>query len=128
MNKILSLVLLILLSLPISVRAVDDNMIELETELPEISLIEQETTLAETEIDKKIMKKPIGRRALAKKFLFAMGGVAISSMAIFLMLSIYNKIRENCQKPTSITNDDMSLVTSNNLDDAIKVFLKKTNW
>ena len=57
-----------------------------------------------------------------------MGGVAISSMAIFLMLSIYNKIRENCQKPTSITNDDMSLVTSNNLDDAIKVFLKKTNW
>ena len=120
--------MLILLSLPISVRAVDDNIIEQEAELPEISLIEQETTLAETEIDKEIMKKPIGRRALAKKFLFAMGGVAISSMAIFLMLSIYNKIRENCQKPTSITNDDMSLVTSNNLDDAIKAFLKKTNW
>ena len=128
MNKFYSLILLILLSLPIGVWADNNKVTELEKELAEISLIDEKTTPKTIVEDKTDISKPISKRAIAKKFLLAMGGVTVSSVIIFIMLSLYNRIREKCAKTTYADNDAISLEPSNTLSDAIKVFLKKTNW
>ena len=58
----------------------------------------------------------------AIKFLFAMGGVALSSFLIFLGLSVYNRLFKNANNNE---NDDDSLSTPDNINDAIIFFIKK---
>ena len=75
-------------------------------------------------------KQPVSKRKIAKKFLLAMAGVAISSILLFAILSLYNKLRESLgiagqeETPENIT----SLTTPDNLEDAVKTFLDKTRW
>lgn len=75
-------------------------------------------------------KQPISKRKIAKKFLAAMGGVAISSIALFLILSLYNKVRESLgiQQQDVPKDYETSLDTPENLEDAVRVFLEKTKW
>lgn len=113
MNKILTIFLAVLLSLPICVWAVDDNS---ETSNVDKTTIENE------------YKQPISKRKIAKKFLAAMGGVGISSFAIFFMLTAYNRIRENFSKSVKTIDGEVSLESPEDLDDAVKVFLEKTKW
>lgn len=70
-------------------------------------------------------KQPVSKRAIAKKFLFAMGGVAASSIILFLSLTAYNKLRNNIIK-TSSSDYSNTLNTPTNLKDAVNIYLEKT--
>ena len=62
----------------------------------------------------------------AKKFIMAMLGVAISSLLIFIGLSLYNKFFHNPKTQESTTFDEKSLEKATTLDVAISNFLNKT--
>ncbi len=67
---------------------------------------------------------------MAKKFLYAMLAVMVSSLALFFILSLYNRIRDifgNGMK-NKLQNGEPSLETPDNLTDAVKTFLDKTTW
>ena len=59
----------------------------------------------------------------AVKFLLAMGGVALSSFIIFVGLTIYNKFFAE-RKSITFDRED-SLSTPENVDDAVRFFIKK---
>lgn len=75
-------------------------------------------------------KQPVSKRKIAKKFLLAMAGVGISSLILFLMLTLYNKLRENFtgNRIQPAQEDETPLETPGNLTDAVKTFLDKTKW
>lgn len=74
-------------------------------------------------------KQPISRRKIAKKFLLAMAGVGISSVLLFVLLSLYNRIRTGiAPNKQDAQTGETSLVTPDNLQDAVKTFLEKTKW
>lgn len=103
-NRILAILVLTMLSLPVQVQAVND-------------ISAPQTTY----------KQPVSKRKIAKKFLLAMGGVGASSLIIFLMLSLYNKVREGFVQPKS-SETEPSLETPTDLNEAVRAFLNKTNW
>lgn len=71
-------------------------------------------------------KVPIGRKALAMKFLLAMLGVGASSVVIYVGLSVYNRFIYGTVKPKLPKGEDESYKTPNNMKDAIEIFLRKT--
>ena len=74
-------------------------------------------------------KQPVSKRKMAKKFLIGMVSVAISSILLFLILTVYNKIRESILAPKQDQKSgETSLVTPENLTDAVKTFLDKTKY
>ena len=75
-------------------------------------------------------KQPVSKKKVAKKFLAAMAGVGISSLMLFLILTLYNKIRENLlqAKKEIPPEGETSLVTPDYLVDAVRIFLEKTKW
>ncbi len=91
--------------------------------------VEQQSVL-DKELVSNPYKQPISKRRIAKKFLAAMFGVIASSVLIYVGLSVYNRIREGYSGTRNMTvqNNDSSLETPDNLTDAIKTFLDKTNW
>ena len=62
----------------------------------------------------------------AKKFIMAMLGVAISSLLIFIGLSLYNKFFHNPKNQDNSTYNENSLEKAKSLDGAISNFLNKT--
>ena len=119
-NKIFSIILSIVLSLPIAAWAVDN-----------IEAVGQEPITPVTQIDENVIdteyKQPLSKRKIAKKFLLAMSGVGISSFLIFFLLTIYNRIRESyCDVKTP--DGEFSLETPTDLEKAVKNFLEKTKW
>lgn len=78
--------------------------------------------------DKKLFKQPISKRKIAYKFLLAMGGVAISSLGLYLILTLYNNVREKNLHHNLQNKNDLSLESPNDLNSAIKIFLEKTSW
>ncbi len=75
-------------------------------------------------------KQPVSKKKIAKKFLLAMSGVAISSIILFILLSLYNKLRANFSENTiqPASEGEAPLETPDNLTDAVKTFLNKTKW
>ena len=74
-------------------------------------------------------KQPVSKRKMAKKFLIGMGSVAVSSILLFLILTIYNKIRESILAPKQDQQSgETSLVTPENLTEAVRTFLDKTKY
>ncbi len=75
-------------------------------------------------------KQPVSRKQMAKKFLLAMAGVGISSILLFVILTLYNKVREimGISGGDIPADEDNSLATPDNLGDAVKTFLDKTKW
>lgn len=126
MNKLFSIVLIMMLSLPITVWAVDDVLTEDAQALPVVNTIDDDVELIEEEqVD---YKNPIDKKKIAKKFLMAMGAVAGSSFLIYFGLTAYNRVRENLLGSHSADGVETSLETPENLEDAVKTFLDKTNW
>ena len=70
-------------------------------------------------------KEPVSKRKIAMKFVYAMLGVAISSILLFILLTIYNKIRSKVVQPPS-SDYTNTLATPNNLKDAVNIYLEKT--
>ena len=82
-----------------------------------------------TRITKKLdLRKPTPKRKLALKFIMAMLGVGASSVAIFVMLSLYNKLMYGAIKPNkrNVSDEDNDFRTSTNMKEALNIFLKKT--
>ena len=74
-------------------------------------------------------KQPVSKKKMAKKFLIGMGSVAVSSILLFLILTVYNKIRESILAPkTDQQSSETSLVTPENLTEAVRTFLDKTKY
>lgn len=74
-------------------------------------------------------KEPISKKKIAKKFLLAMTGVVLSSLAIYICLSLYNKIREGfAAQNVSPADRKESLEEPQDFLDSIKTFLDKTHW
>lgn len=124
MNKIIVIILAIVLSLPVFVWAEDDiatlDKPAIENNLDEDIINEQETSSP--------FKEPISKRKLAKKFLAAMGAVVASSLVLYVGLSAYNKLRDNSFPQNVAKDSKSSLDTPENLSDAVKSFLDKTDW
>ena len=57
-----------------------------------------------------------------------MGGVAISSFAIFFLLTAYNRIREGFEGQVRTPEGEISLEAPNDLNGAVRTFLEKTKW
>lgn len=127
-NKIFLIMLSIALSLPITVWAVDNVIDETIEELPIVENTLDEDAISPDEIINSDFKAPISKRKIAKKFLATMGGVAVSSFAIFVMLTVYNRVRERFEKPVITPDGETTLESPENLNDALKIFLDKTKW
>lgn len=124
MNKLFAIVLSIVLSLPIITWAVDETALENTTEQPVVvNQLDEDIEEAENQF-----KQPVSKKKIAKKFLAAMGGVAISSFAIFSILTMYNRIRERFTNPIRNVDGETTLETPRDIDSAVKTFLDKTNW
>ena len=142
-NKIFSIVLALCLIMPASVMAEDIYSNILNQPQQAESQVEQTVPAAQQSesavknnthavqnpsAEAETFKQPISRRKIAKKFLAAMGGVVISSLLIFFILSLYNRIREKILNQIKTPEGETSLETPNNLEGAVKTFLEKTDW
>ena len=142
-NKIFSIILALCLIMPASVMAEDIYSNILNQPQQAESQVEQTVPAAQQSesavknntqavqnpsAEAETFKQPISRRKIAKKFLAAMGGVVISSLLIFFILSLYNRIREKILNQVKTPEGETSLETPNNLEGAVKTFLEKTDW
>ena len=125
-NRIFTIILSIVLSLPVAVWAVDDTT-TVNEQVPVINTLDEDAIEQPQDIEENEYKQPLGTRKIAKKFLAAMGGVAISSFAIFFLLTIYNRIRER-YSDIKTPEGETSLETPADLESAVKTFLDKTKW
>ncbi len=114
-NRILAIMILTMLSLPVQVQAVDD--------VEPVDAMQEEVVTPITPY-----KQPVSKRKIAKKFLLAMGGVAASSCIIFLLLTLYNKVRESFVDGAKTPEGEVSLETPDDLQGAVRAFLDKTDW
>lgn len=132
-NRIFAIILTVLLTLPISVSAVDTVANEpapiSETmQTQEESILEKEVAeISDKEIEDSY-KQPISKRKIAKKFLMAMAGVGVSSFLIFFGLSVYDRAREVFLNEVKTPEGETSLKTPEDLTEAIKLFVEKTMW
>ena len=88
-------------------------------------VIEAETVPLETKTEIAPFKQPVSQHQLIKKFLYAMGGVAASSIILFVGLSAYNRIRSRVIK-THNNNFSSTLNSPNNFKEAVNIYLEKT--
>ena len=132
-NRIFAIILTVLLTLPISVSAVDTvanepASISETMQTQEESILEKEVAeISDKEIEDSY-KQPISKRKIAKKFLMAMAGVGVSSFLIFFGLSVYNRAREVFLNEVKTPEGETSLKTPEDLTEAIKLFVEKTMW
>ena len=99
-----------------------------ETVVNNTTPVQQETAAYQenkTTQNKIVYKEPVSKRKIAMKFIYAMLGVAISSILLFVLLTIYNKIRSGVVQPPSADYTN-TLAAPNNLKDAVNIYLEKT--
>lgn len=133
-NKIIAIIMALTLTLPVySIQ--EDSVLPTENTVQET--VSEEQTLQEEpsqnieneQFTPETFKQPTSKRKVAKRFLLAMLGVAVSSFLIFAVLSVYNKIRGFVSTPiVNKEEEPSSLETPDNLNDAIKSFLDRTHW
>ena len=71
-------------------------------------------------------KTPMGKKQIAYKFLLAMVGVVTSSVVIFVLLSLYNRLFYPKELAEKSENVDFDYKTPTNMKEALTIFLKKT--
>lgn len=125
MSRLFAIILTVFLSLPVSVWAVEETVGATEPTQVVNTLDED---LEQVQKEETIYKQPISKRKIVKKFLAAMGGVVVSSLALFFLLTLYNRIREGYVSQTKTVEGEPSLETPDDLNSAVKTFLDKTNW
>ena len=131
-KKLLTVLCLLLLLSPAFAEepAVTENntIQQAETVVNNTTPVQQETAAYQedkTTKNKIVYKEPVSKRKIAMKFIYAMLGVAISSILLFVLLTIYNKIRSGVVQPPSADYTN-TLATPNNLKDAVNIYLEKT--
>lgn len=130
-NRILVGVILTMLILPVSAKVLQ---MPADTQVVEQEKIQATNAPSDVIYPEEINpnsfphKQPVSKRKIAKKFLLAMAGVAISSFSIYFILTIYNRIREGFVAPVKTPEGEISLETPDDLNSAVRAFLEKTNW
>ena len=126
-NKILTIVIALMLVSPvIAEEATGEALMPIAETTQENVQTTQEKL---PHLDTIPYKQPVSTRKMAKKFLIGMGSVAVSSILLFLILTIYNKIRESILAPKQDQQSgETSLVTPESLTEAVKTFLDKTKY
>ena len=145
-NKLICISLSMVLSLPVSVLAVDNNVY---TEVPVFEEIAEpinaEPSDNTSQLDEDLVqtedvqqtpglpyKEPITKQTLIKMFLKAMLAVGISCIILYAALSAYNKLRgimsENNVLQNKAPNSESILSTPTDLESAVRKFLEKTKW
>ncbi len=126
-NKILTIFIALMLVSPvIAEEATGEALMPIaETMQENVQTVKEESP----QLDTIPYKQPVSKKKMAKKFLMAMGGVAVSSILLFVFLTIYNKIRASILAPKNDQQSgETSLVTPETLTDAVKTFLDKTKY
>ena len=144
-NKIIIITTALLLALPVysedaanaglddTTQTVTETVSE-ETAAQTSLTNENEPSVEENDFDltQTPYKQPVSKKKIVIKFLLAMLGVAISSLVIYFGLTVYNRLRDGFVTPEksedSIPESDKSLVTPQNMSDAVKTFVEKTHW
>ena len=141
MSRIFAIIIAVILALPIGVCVAED--LPVTTELPaleELPVVEAsqpktadtaesiKTDTLEQLTPNASYKKPLSKRKIALKFLMAMGGVVLSSFMIYILLTVYNRIREGVVVPPQKREDTDALETPDDYESAVKSFLDKTDW
>jgi len=109
-----------------------ENVLE-DNSVQDISAID-EVDVTESEVNENLnsaalpYKKPISKRKLVKKFLLAMFAVGMSSVALYVGLTIYNKIRSGMPVQVKTPDGETPLSSPIDSDTAVRVFLDKTKW
>lgn len=125
-NKILTIVLAMMLISPVFAEV---NAGDGPAPITESTVQEESVQQDLPKLDTIPYKQPVSKKKVAKKFLMAMGGVALSSILLFLLLTLYNRIRNGViATKQELPTGETSLVTPENLIDAIKIFLEKTKY
>jgi hypothetical protein len=130
-NKILIIFIAMFLATPCYAELADEyveDVPQTQTEnlLPENKV---EQVLPPAELPKSsAYKQPVSKKKIAKKFILAMSGVAISSIVIFLLLTLYNKFRICFAPQIKSVNGETPLQTPEDMEGAIRTFLEKTKW
>ena len=127
---------MVILILPIGVWAVDELPVSTEVNSVETIQSNEKEFVEKTQADEVVeptttnfqYKQPISKRKIAFKFLAAMGGVALSSFVLYILLTVYNRIREGVVVPPKKQDDAGSLETPDDYESAVKSFLDKTDW
>lgn len=115
-NKIILILLILALHLPI----LAEESVNVDSSTSGFEQVETKT------ISYKQTTSPINH---ARKLLAAMGGVVLSSILLFVILSLYNKLRTTITTSQNFSEDSTnSLESPNNLSSAVKAFIDKTNW
>ena len=126
-NKILTIVIALMLVSPvIAEEATGEALMPIaETTQENIQTTQEELP----QLDTIPYKQPVSKRKMAKKFLIGMGSVAVSSILLFLILTVYNKVRESILAPKQDQQSgETSLVTPESLTEAVRTFLDKTKY
>ena len=137
-SRILLIVISVFLLLPISASA-EDNTVQYDEETQQAienivstqQLDEDRLETSEEQVSQNVVspyKQPISKKKLIKKFLIAMFGVAMSSLILYLGLTIYNKARDNFNGPVKTPEGETPLETPYDLQGAVRSFLDKTEW
>jgi len=139
-NKFISIILFTILLLPTGTFAVEDaqirdeNPVVVEETIENLSVDQpREENLGINNEDTQIAdslpyKQPISKRKLIKKFLLAMFAVGLSSVILYLGLTVYNRLRCNIPVQVKTSKGETSLSSPEDLESAAKTFLDKTNW
>lgn len=122
--------------------AVDENIMNLETqearmqttdmhEPPKKDLtFEEQNVLPDFDVkNSSTFKQPVSKKKLAKRFIIGMFSVLACSVFLYVILSVYNKIRNLVAFSASENKvDENSLETPTDLTEAVKTFIDKTKW
>ena len=143
-NKFFAILILALLSLPVSVWAVDGyagvgvganegvsqelNEGINENVGDETASAAQETPQEVQDLPTNPYKQPVSKKKIVMKFLAAMLGVGISSVTIYVGLTLYNKVRDGFAGEVHTPEGETPLNTPEKMEDAVKTFLDKTKW
>lgn len=134
-NKIFTIILMVLLVSPVVAEPENIQNVEGLTNISQEMPAEQSENVKVEEAlpqmpESITYKQPVSRKQMAKKFLLAMAGVGISSILLFVVLTLYNKVREimGISGGDVSSEDENSLETPDNLEDAVRTFLDKTKW
>ena len=126
------------LLLPVGVWAVEDT-VQYDSETQQAienvaesqQLDEDSSAITEEEPSQAVetpYKKPISKKKILKKFLFAMFGVIASSLILYFGLTIYNKLRDGLPVKVNTPEGETPLTTPVDLQGAVRSFLDKTKW
>lgn len=150
MNKIFAALIILTLSFP-TVFAEGENFADTQTKEPVIettaadNIAEENNTLAEennTSAEENVIpapaeekintmyKEPVSKKKLAKKFIIAMLCVVGTAIFLYVILSLYNKIREGFISSSAPVppEGERPLDTPQDLTEAVQTFVEKTKW